>query len=320
MERILEIKKLEVSFHPPAGERFRILRGINISVGKNESLALAGESGSGKTVTARAVMKLMPNNMHFEKGEILIRGRNVMNLNEREFMQIRGSDVSMIFQEPSSYLNPVFTAGSQVMEAIKGYEPEKRERTVRLLNEVGLKENVFYHYPHQLSGGMQQRVMIAMALINNPGLLIADEPTTALDVTTAYGIVELLKDMMEKHGLSMLFITHDISLAANFADRIAVMYAGRIVELAGAGEILNNPMHPYTEMLVSCLPERYKSGDKIKTIEGQVPDFRNLPKGCSFHPRCPYKKEICLREEPAEMKRGAGIVRCFKYGDFVEAE
>ncbi|MBN1444481.1 MAG: ABC transporter ATP-binding protein [Candidatus Omnitrophica bacterium] len=319
MEKMLEIKKLEVSFRPAVGESVKILRGVNLSVGKNESLALAGESGSGKTVTARAVMKLLPNNMNFEKGEILIRDRNVMNLKEQEFRKIRGKDVSMIFQEPSSYLNPVFTAGSQVLEAVKGDGPGRKERTIKLLNEVGLKENVFYQYPHQLSGGMQQRVMIAMALINNPGLLIADEPTTALDVTTAYGIVELLKEMMEKHGLSMLFITHDISLAVNFANMIAVMYAGRIVELAGAGEILNSPLHPYTEMLVSCLPEKYKSGDKIKTIEGKVPDFRDLPKGCSFHPRCPYKKEICLREEPGEMKRGEGIVRCFKYGDFVEA-
>lgn len=319
MEKILEIKKLEVSFNPAGREGVKILRGINLSVGKNESLALAGESGSGKTVTARAVMKLLPNNMNFERGDILIRGRSVLNLKEQEFRKIRGKDVSMIFQEPSSYLNPVFTAGSQVLEAIKGYEPEKRERTVRLLNEVGLKENVFYQYPHQLSGGMQQRVMIAMALINNPKLLIADEPTTALDVTTAYGIVELLKEMREKHGLSILFITHDISLAVNLAHRIAVMYAGRIVEISTSAELLNNPLHPYTEMLIACLPERYKTGDKIKTIEGQVPDFRDLPKGCSFHPRCPYKKEICLREEPGETERGAGIVRCFKYGNFVES-
>ncbi len=320
MEKLLEIKKLEVSFNPAGRESVKILRGINLSVGKKESLALAGESGSGKTVTARAIMKLLPNNMNFEKGEIFIRGRNVINLKEREFRKIRGKDVSMIFQEPSSYLNPVFTAGSQVLEAIKEYEPEKKERTVRLLNEVGLKENVFYQYPHQLSGGMQQRVMIAMALINNPGLLIADEPTTALDVTTAYGIVELLKEMGEKHGLSILFITHDISLAVNLAHRIAVMYAGRIVEISPSAALLNNPLHPYTEMLISCLPERYKTGDKIRTIEGNVPDFRDLPKGCSFHPRCPYKKEICLREEPGEMERGEGIVRCFKYGNFVEAE
>ena len=319
MEKILEIKKLEVSFNPAGRESVKILRGINLSVGKNESLALAGESGSGKTVAARAVMKLLPNNINFEKGDILIRGRSVVNLKEQEFRKIRGKEVSMIFQEPSSYLNPVFTAGGQVLEAIKGYEPEKRERTVRLLNEVGLKENVFYQYPHQLSGGMQQRVMIAMALINNPGLLIADEPTTALDVTTAYGIVELLKEMREKHGLSMLFITHDISLAVNLAHRIAVMYAGRIVEISTSAELLNKPLHPYTEMLIACLPERYKTGDKIKTIEGQVPDFRDLPKGCSFHPRCPYRKEICQWEEPGETEKGAGIVRCFKYGNFVES-
>jgi oligopeptide/dipeptide ABC transporter ATP-binding protein len=169
-----------------------------------------------------------------------------------------------------------------------------------------------------LSGGMQQRVMIAMALINNPELLIADEPTTALDVTTAYGIIELLKEMMARYGLSLLFITHDISLAVNFTQKIAVMYAGKIVELSEAKNIFVRPLHPYTERLISCLPERYKTGDKIRDIEGNVPDFKNLPQGCAFYPRCPYKKEVCASKEPGETKKGTSIVRCFRYGDAVE--
>ncbi len=324
MEKTLEIKNLVVRFR-----KARILRGVNLSIGKNESLALVGESGSGKTITARSIMRLLPRNMHFEKGEVLIHGTDMIRLQEKELTEIRGQRVSMIFQEPSSYLNPVFTAGSQIEEAIKNSENpplkkggkgrvKRKERVLKMLNDVGLKENVYYQYPHQLSGGMQQRVMIAISLINSPDLLIADEPTTALDVTTAYGIIELLKEMMERYGLSLLFITHDISLAVNFAQKIAVMYAGKIVEVSTAKEIFSNPLHPYTEKLISCLPERYRAGDRIKTIEGQVPDFGALPEGCAFHPRCPYRKEICLRKEPGEITKGVSTVRCFRYGDIVE--
>lgn len=336
MEKTLEIKNLEVSFRET-----KILRGVNLSLGKNESLALAGESGSGKTITARSVMRLLPRNMRFDKGEILICGTDATKLPERELTEIRGRLAGMIFQEPSSYLNPVFTAGSQIEEAIKGLEVNpgifpwrkgdtvgaktcisksaRKERVMKMLNDVGLKENVYYQYPHQLSGGMQQRVMIAMALINNPELLIADEPTTALDVTTAYGIIELLKEMMARRGLSLLFITHDISLAVNFAQRIAVMYAGKVIELGDARKTFDAPLHPYTEKLVSCLPEKYKTGDRIQVIEGLVPDFRSLPGGCAFHPRCPHKMEICLHEEPGEIMQGDSIVRCFKHGNIVEA-
>jgi|GEM_PF-223905 len=362
MEKTLEIKNLAVRFRET-----RILRGVNFSVGEHESLALVGESGSGKTITARSVMRLLPRNMYFEKGEILIHGINVTELQEKELTEIRGRRAGMIFQEPSSYLNPVFTAGSQIAEAIKnggnfpGSSPlrgegagatskehriaqkvemvrplteaqsarmvgvkgrigrfQRKERVLKMLDGVGLKENVYYQYPHQLSGGMQQRVMIAMALINSPDLLIADEPTTALDVTTAYGIIELLKEMMARYGLSLLFITHDISLAVNFAGRIAVMYAGKVVELASAKEIFSNPLHPYTEKLISCLPERYRIGDRIQVIEGQVPDFKTLPQGCAFHPRCPYKMKICLLEDPGEMRKGDSTVRCFRYGNVVE--
>ncbi len=347
MEKTLEIKNLEVRFRET-----KILRGVNLSVGKNESVALAGESGSGKTITARSVMKLLPGSMHFEKGEVLIQGTDVTKLPAKELTGIRGKLAGMIFQEPSSYLNPVFTVGSQVAEAIKdsGYlhgssplrgedsalrslgaggkvgvktrigRTDRKERVLKMLKDVGLKENVYHQYPHQLSGGMQQRVMIAMALINSPALLVADEPTTALDVTTAHGIIELLKEMTAGYGLSVLFITHDISLAAGFAQKIAVMYAGKIVEFASAKEVYGSPRHPYTERLISCLPERYRKGGRIKTIEGQVPDFKSLPKGCAFHPRCPYKKEICLLKEPGETAREDSIVRCFKYGNAVEGE
>ncbi len=336
MDKALEIKRLEVSFIPAGKKRVKILRGVNLAIGKQESLALVGESGSGKTITARSVMRILPRSMYLESGEVLIDGTDVRKLTENDLMDMRGRLAGMIFQEPSSYLNPVFTAGSQIEEAIKDSEfnlgssplrgedmvgvkarisrTERKKLVLKMLSEVGLKENVYYQYPHQLSGGMQQRVMIAMALINSPELLIADEPTTALDVTTAYGIIELLKKMMTRYGLSILFITHDISLAANFAQKIAVMYAGKIVETGPARDVFSNPLHPYTERLISCLPERYKTGERIKVIEGHVPDFNALPKGCAFHPRCPYKKEICLYKEPGEITKGTTTVMCFKYG------
>lgn len=337
MEKILEIKNLKVRFRQTG-----ILRGVNLSIRKNESVALVGESGSGKTVTARSVMKLLPKNMYFEEGEVLIQGTDVIKLSEKDLTDIRGKRVGMIFQEPSSYLNPVFTAGSQVAEAIKnslnppgsstlrkedagGVEVcinrhERKKRVLKMLDDVGLKENVYYQYPHQLSGGMQQRVMIAMALINSPDILIADEPTTALDVTTADGILKLLKEMMKRYGLSLLFVTHDISLAVGFTHRIAVMYAGKIVESGGAQETFNHPLHPYTEKLISCLPERYKKGQRIQVIEGQVPDFNALPRGCAFHPRCPYKMQVCSLNDPGEVVKDSSYVRCFRYGNIVETK
>jgi len=313
MDNTLEMKNVEVFFKTPE-RNVRILRGINLAVGKNESVALAGESGSGKSMTALSAIRLLPKNLYVSGGEITLRGQNVLALPERELRRMRGTAAGMIFQEPSSYLNPLFTVGSQVAEAIKDRGADKKERVLEMLAEVELKSSVYYLYPHQLSGGMQQRVMIAMALINSPAILIADEPTTALDATTAYGIIEILKRMMSRYGLSVLFITHDISLAASFAGRIGVMYAGRIVEMSAAGNIEKNPLHPYTEKLMACLPERYQQGEKIKTIEGAVPDFKDLPSGCPFHPRCPYRQDICMEKEPGETVKGESIVRCYRYG------
>ncbi|HNS33452.1 MAG TPA: ABC transporter ATP-binding protein [bacterium] len=317
MENTLEIKGLEVSVKTE-GNSVRILGGINLEIERNESVALVGESGSGKTMTAMSVMQLLPKNISADRGEILLQGRNILAMNEKELREMRGTAAGMIFQEPSSYLNPLFTVGSQIAEAVKEEKGNRKEKVMRILKDVELKSSAYYQYPHQLSGGMQQRVMIAMALINNPALLIADEPTTALDATTAYGIIELLKKMMAKYGLSVLFITHDISLAASFAKRIGVMYAGRLVEISDAGKIIDKPLHPYAERLIDCLPERYNKGERIKTIEGSVPDFKKLPRGCPFHPRCSYKKEVCTQKEPGEMNVEGRIVRCFRYGNLSE--
>jgi len=319
MEKILEIKNLIVSFKIRE-KKVKILRGVDLSIEKNEVVSLAGESGSGKTLTGLSVIKLLPKNAFFENGEIYIDGENILEFSEIEMEKIRGEKIGMIFQEPSSYLNPVYTVGNQVEEAIKGKinKKEKKEKVIQIFKEVGLKENVYFKYPHQLSGGMQQRVLISIALINNPYLLIADEVTTALDVTTAIQIIELLKNLINKFKLSVLFITHDISLAKIFSHKIAVMYSGEIVEIGPIQKIFENPLHPYTENLISCLPEKYKKGDKLKTIPGNIPDFENLPSGCSFHPRCYYKKEICLTNQPGKTQIEERFVRCFKYGNIVE--
>ncbi|MCX8083201.1 MAG: ABC transporter ATP-binding protein [bacterium] len=322
MGKILDIKELKVVLKKDIyGKEVEILRGVEFAIEEKESVALVGESGSGKTLTARAIMGLLPENMYIRSGSIILCGNDIVGMSEEELRSIRGSKAGMIFQEPSSYLNPVFTAGSQIFEAIKDRglsTEEKKTRCMNALRNVGLSEDIYYRYPHQLSGGQQQRVMIAMSLINNPSLLLADEPTTSLDVTTAYGIIELLKVLKERYGLSLLFITHDISLAVDFVDRIAVMYAGMIVEISGAENIIKSPLHPYTEMLISCLPERYNRGERIKTIEGNVPDFYNLPSGCAFHPRCPYAMDICRKSEPSVIKKDGVFVRCFRYGDNVE--
>jgi len=315
---ILEIKNLKVSFEI-MGERVDILRGVNLNIGKGEVVGLVGESGCGKTLTALSIMRLLPQNASIIDGDIYLEDTNLINLKKREIEGIRGRKISMIFQEPSSYLNPVYTAGNQVAEAIKGNltKAEKKKKVFEIFEEVGLDRSDYFKYPHQLSGGMQQRVMISMALINRPVLLLADEPTTALDVTTELQITSLLKRLIEKYGLSVLFITHDISLAKNFTDKIAVMYAGQIIEIGESKKIYENPLHPYTKSLVMCLPERYKKGERIKTIGGNVPDFRKLPKGCPFHPRCSVKKRICEVENPEERRIGDAVVRCHEYRDFI---
>ena len=316
MEEILKLENIYVG-----NEELKILRNINFSVKRNEIVSIVGESGCGKSMTLRTIIKLLPKNLKILNGDIIFEGIRIKDLKEKEMNKIRGEKIGMIFQEPSSYLNPLFTIGNQIEEAVRGnFKREKRkERVMKILKEMGLSANVYYQYPHQLSGGMQQRAMIAMALINNPSLLLADEPTTALDVTTAFGIINLLKNLVSEHNLSILFVTHDISLANYISDRIIVMYAGIIVENGKAKEIYENPLHPYTRKLIECLPEKYKKGERIKTIEGEVPSFKNLPPGCPFFQRCDYKMKICEERIPGEINFENRILRCFKYGNTLES-
>jgi oligopeptide/dipeptide ABC transporter ATP-binding protein len=316
MEEILKLENIYVG-----NEELKILRNINFSVKRNEIVSIVGESGCGKSMTLRTIIKLLPKNLKILNGDIIFEGTRIKDLKEKEMNKIRGEKIGMIFQEPSSYLNPLFTIGNQIEEAVRGnFKREKRkEKVIKILKEMELSPNVYYQYPHQLSGGMQQRAMIAMALINNPSLLLADEPTTALDVTTAFGIINLLKNLVSEHNLSILFVTHDISLANYISDRIIVMYAGIIVENGKAKEIYENPLHPYTRKLIECLPEKYKKGERIKIIEGEVPSFKNLPPGCPFSQRCDYKMKICEEKIPGEINFENRILRCFKYGNTLES-
>ena len=272
-------------------------------------------------MTALAMMRLLPPAARRETGTVILADQDTATLSDEAMRRLRGSKIAMIFQEPSSYLNPLFTVGDQVGEAFTvhaGPTHGVRERVADLFREVGLPERTFYAWPHQLSGGMLQRVLIAMALINNPPVIVADEPTTALDITTAMQILDLLRRLREKHGLSVVFITHDVALARFFAGRMAVMYAGRVVETGPSADLFTRPLHPYTELLIGCLPEHYGKGSDIRTIPGTVPDFRNLPAGCAFHPRCPYVMEQCKHEDPGVTVRENSRVRCFKHGNLVE--
>ncbi|MCM8771869.1 MAG: ABC transporter ATP-binding protein [Candidatus Omnitrophica bacterium] len=314
MKKILELKNIYVG-----NEEIKILKNINFEVKKGEVLSIVGESGCGKSMTLRTIIKLLPKNIKILKGKILFNELDITEIQDME--RIRGKEIGIIFQEPSSYLNPLFTIGNQIEEAIKNEKSKKlcKEKVFKILQEVGLPENVYYLYPHQLSGGMQQRAMIAMAIVNNPFLLLADEPTTALDVTTALGIINLLKNLVATHNLSVIFVTHDISLARFISDTIIVMYAGFIIEKGTSEEIYNQPLHPYTKKLINCLPEKYRKRERILTIEGEVPSLKNLPSGCPFSNRCDFKIDICEKYLPGEIKFENRIVRCFKYGNIVES-
>ncbi len=288
---LLEIKNLQLEFGTPA-EPLRVVDGVSLSIDAGETVCLVGESGCGKSVTALSVARLVPAPpARYVGGEILIQGRDVLQMTKRELRQIRGGVVSYIFQEPGASLNPVFRVRSQIMEALKLHRPEKATdaEIIRLLKLVGITapESRMRDYPHQLSGGMQQRVMIAMALASQPKLLIADEPTTALDVTIQAQILELLLDLKQRLGMAMLLITHNLGIVSDIADRLAVMYAGQIVELAAADELLRRPLHPYTRALMNSVPRLGREMQRLETIGGTVPSPGQWPKGCRFYPRCP---------------------------------
>ncbi|MCA0989967.1 ABC transporter ATP-binding protein [Pseudalkalibacillus hwajinpoensis] len=308
MEKILEVNNLHVSFDTFAGE-VQAVRGVNFHLNKGETLAIVGESGSGKSVTSKAVMRLIPNPPgRIKEGEIKFGDRDLAQLSEKEMQKIRGSEISMIFQDPMTSLNPTMTIGKQIMEGLVKHQnmskSEAKERAIELLKLVGIPnaEGRVNEFPHQFSGGMRQRVVIAIALACNPRVLIADEPTTALDVTIQAQILELLNDLQEKMGTSIIFITHDLGVVANIADRVAVMYAGKIVETGTVDEIFYNPQHPYTWGLLGSMPSLDSTDEELIAIPGSPPDLLDPPKGDAFAPRNPYAMKIDTEMEPPLFK------------------
>jgi len=288
---LLEIKNLQLDFGTKE-KAMRAVDGVSLTINAGETLCLVGESGCGKSVTALSIAKLVPSPpAYYSGGEILLEGRDVLRMTKAELQKIRGGVVSYIFQEPSASLNPVFRVGNQVKESLKLHRPAKATdaEVVRLLKLVGIPspETRMRDYPHQLSGGMQQRVMIAMAIASEPKLLIADEPTTALDVTIQAQILELLLDLKKRLGMAMLLITHNLGIVSDIADRLAVMYAGQIVELAPAADLLRRPLHPYTRALKNSVPKLGHEMKRLQTIGGTVPNLGAWPAGCRFYPRCP---------------------------------
>lgn len=317
---VLEVRNLRTYFHTDEGV-IPAVDGVDFTLKKGKTLCIVGESGCGKSVTAFTIMRLIPMPPgKVESGEILYSGKNLIKLTENEMREIRGNEIAMIFQEPMTSLNPVYTIGNQIMEAIVLHQKvrpgEARQRAIKILEKVGLPEaqKRVDEYPHQMSGGMKQRVMIAMALSCNPEVLIADEPTTALDVTIQAQILDLLKHLQETEGLSILLITHDLAVVSEVADEVLVMYASKVVENAGVNEIFNKPKHPYTQGLIKAIPQLGNRVDRLNEIPGQVPRPQNYPEGCHFSDRCPHVMDICHKKDPGMTKVGADhLVSCFLY-------
>ncbi len=332
---LLEVLNLRTSFSTEDGD-VHAVDNVSFTVGRGEAVAVVGESGCGKSVTAMSIMRLVASPGRITGGEIHFKGRDLASLSEKEMRHVRGNDIAMVFQEPMTSLNPVFKIGEQVAEAIRIHKGLSRKdawkRAGEMLELVAIPDPVkrLDDYPHQLSGGMRQRVMIAMALSCDPELLIADEPTTALDVTIQAQIMELLAGLQKKLGLAVLLITHDLGVVAEFCERVVVMYTGRVVEEAPVGELFSSPSHPYTRGLLRSLPGAARTtlagaeplrADRLPTIKGMVPSIMDLPSGCKFNPRCPDVMDICLGREPALMPVGERHAsRCYLHGDAADPE
>jgi len=309
--QLLEIKDLKVSFFTPAGE-VKAVNGISYSLGYNEVIGIVGESGSGKSVEAYSLMGLLQSPGKVVGGSITFEGEDVLSFDEKKMADFRGNSASMIFQNPMTSLNPVYTIGNQLVEALTCHNKdisahEAKARAIEILEMVGINNapKRFNQYPHQFSGGMRQRAMIAMALICNPKLLVADEPTTALDVTIQAQIIELMKDLQKKTNMSIIFITHNLGVVAEICDKVTVMYAGHVMEQGLVNDIFYNPQHPYTKGLLRSMPRLdEEKHERMIPIEGSPVDMLDLPRGCSFGPRCEHCMKICLTNEPPLVEVG----------------
>ncbi|MDO8685441.1 MAG: ABC transporter ATP-binding protein [Clostridiales bacterium] len=317
---LLNVTNLQTVFRTYAG-KVKALNDVTFSVGFGEALGIVGESGSGKSVTMLSIMDLLSENGQIVNGEIIFNNKSIRNLKNQEIQALRGNEIGMIFQDPMTSLNPVFTVGTQLIEAVlkhnKITKEEAEAKAIDMLRLVGIPEpeKRLRQYPHQFSGGMRQRAMIAMSLSCTPKLLIADEPTTALDVTIQAQILELMKELMRKINMSIILITHDMGIVADICERVIVMYGGIIVEQGKVDDIFYRPLHPYTTGLLKCMPRLNLGHERLKPIEGQPPDMINLPAGCPFAARCSYTMKICLKQKPPyiETPEGQGIACWMQY-------
>ncbi len=328
MDSLLKVKDLKISFKTFFGE-VEAVRGISFDVAKGETLAIVGESGCGKSVTANAIMKLLPeSNVEYKGGEIIFEGGNIIEKKEKEMNDIRGGKIAMIFQDPMTSLNPTMKVGAQIAEMLKRHtelsSSEAKNRVIELLNLVAVPqpERRVNQYPHEFSGGMRQRVMIALAMACNPSLLIADEPTTALDVTVQAQILDLMKDIQTKLGMSIILITHDLGIVADKADRVVVMYAGQIVEEGTTDDIFYRPKHPYTKNLLASVPRPNMTKDEpLYSIQGTPPDLYKPPQGCAFFDRCSEAMKVCEKHMPEfEVHGDNHVSRCFLYHKLARGE
>lgn len=317
-EELLSIHGLKTYFHTRKGT-VKAVDGVSFDIKRGEIFGLVGESGCGKSVTALSIMRLVPDPPgKIVGGDVLFEGKNLLAKSEEEMRKIRGGGISMIFQDPTSSLNPLMKVGDQIVESIQEHQgldkAEAREKVIEIMESVGISSPSlrFSEYPFEFSGGMRQRIMTTIAISSNPSLLIADEPTTNLDVTIQAQILDLIKSISESNDISVLFITHDLGLIAWLCNRVAVMYSGKIVELVDTQTLFADPEHPYTAALLKCVPKTTgRKQKRLKVIRGRVPDLINVPSGCRFHPRCPYAMEICSKEEPQTVEIAPGhLVSC----------
>ncbi len=316
---LLDIKDLTVIYRTLRGP-LRAVDDVNLSIFNKEIVSVVGESGSGKSTLGYAILKILPPNGEIINGEIWFNGVDLTKLDEVNLREIRGKEISIIFQDPMTSLDPLMRIGDQIIETVLEHEnvskEEAWERAEKVLESLGIDPERLYDYPHQLSGGMRQRVVIALSIVLNPKLIIADEPTTGLDVIVQYQILELVRKLKGDYGISFIFITHDLGIAYDISDRIAVMYAGQIVELSDKKKIFENPMHPYTQGLFKSIPEISVEKKEMKSIPGYPPDLVNPPKGCYFNPRCPIAREKCKSKTPDLMEVEKGhYVRCYYAGE-----
>ncbi len=324
-KELLNIENLAINYITDDGT-VKAVNGIDIKLDKGETLGLVGETGAGKTTTALGIMRLVPNPPgKIIEGKIEFEGRDLLEVEEEEMRMIRGNKISMIFQDPMTSLNPVMTVGEQISEVIEIHQDLNRQDAMKkaeeMLELVGISGTRANNYPHQFSGGMKQRVIIAISLACNPQLLIADEPTTALDVTIQAQVLDLMNDLKEEFHTAMILITHDLGVVSEVCDKVAIMYAGEIIESATLKQLFENPKHPYTLGLFGSIPNLEEESHRLKPIKGLMPDPTNLPTGCKFHPRCPYGTDLCSKQHPKAIEIEEGHrVKCLIYEGLVDAE